>query len=147
MINYVEGDILLSESDLIVHGCNCSGGFGSGLAAQIAQKYPRVREHYLRKYKDIGWSLGDIQYVYVRDLCSNRWIVNAATQLNYGRDKEVVYVDYDAIRTCVEKVLLFAQREQYSVALPRIGAGLANGEWGIIEKSWSIYRPSMKKLT
>lgn len=42
--------------------------------------------------------------------------------------------DYSAIRECMEKVKRFAKMKHLTVAMPKIGAGLAGGDWKIIEK-------------
>ena len=59
---------------------------------------------------------------------NDKVIINAYTQYGYGRDK--VYVDYDAIRSCMREI-----KTKYAgkrIGLPKIGAGLAGGDWGII---------------
>lgn len=45
MIEYVKGNILEDPTvKVLMHGCNCSGGFGSGVAGQIAKKYPIIKK-------------------------------------------------------------------------------------------------------
>lgn len=130
MIRYVQGNVFSTDCDIVAHGVNCRGAFGSGIAGIIAKSYPRVREAYLDKYDSDGWKLGDVQPVY--DLYIDKYIVNCATQDNYGYTGEM-NADYDAIRTCMEKVKRFAMIKGYSIAIPKIGAGLAGGDWNIIE--------------
>ena len=58
-------------------------------------------------------------------------IINAITQENYGRDKKIRYVDYNAISKVFKKM-----EEQYPgqhIAIPKIGAGLGGGDWHAIE--------------
>jgi hypothetical protein len=137
-IEYVRGDVLKANADIIAHGVNCRGGFGKGIAGQIAKLYPHVRESYLAKHRTEGWKLGDVQYVLVRDT----WMfANCATQDEYWSpgDASRVYVDYPAIKTVMQKLLLKAKppygspRPPCRVAMPKIGSGLAGGDWTQIE--------------
>ena len=42
-------------------------------------------------------------------------------------------VRYEAIRAALARVAGFANKHAASVHMPRIGAGLAGGDWGVIE--------------
>jgi O-acetyl-ADP-ribose deacetylase (regulator of RNase III) len=129
MINYVKGDLFKSGADIIAHGCNCRGGYGSGVAFTMAKKFPKAKRYYLDKHESEGWELGDVQFVKV---FGDRYIANCATQdAYYPRDK--VHADYDAIRLCMMKVKDFAKAENKKIAIPKIGAGLAGGDWTVIE--------------
>ena len=130
MIKYVQGDLFTTEADIIAHGCNCRGGFGSGVAGQIALKYPKARHSYLDKFEEDGWYLGDIQPVLQWD---GKYIVNCATQFAY-LPRGICHADYDGVRLSMERLKAFAQGKGLSVAIPKIGAGLAGGDWAIIEK-------------
>lgn len=129
MVKYEEGDLFKSDANILAHGCNCAGGFGSGVALHMSNKYPESKRCYMMKHSTEGWKLGDIQVVLVR---SQKYVINCATQQDYyPRDR--VHADYDAIRTCMIKVRDFAQKNGLTIAIPKIGAGLAGGDWGIIE--------------
>lgn len=133
MIVYVQGDIFESDETVIAHGCNCSGGFASGFAKEVTRIYPAAREAYLRKFahEGGGWSLGDVQVVEVESSGFRRRIANCATQQRYGRPDQGPYVSYDAIRAVVRGLL---KEFPQGLAMPKIGAGLAGGNWDIIEQ-------------
>ena len=66
-------------------------------------------------------------------------VVNAYTQYRYGKnhhDGVSKPVDYDAIRLCMRK--MNHEFKGQRIGLPKIGAGLAGGDWskilGIIEE-------------
>jgi len=125
----VEGDVFASGANVIAHGCNTKGGFGSGVAGIMAKKHPSARTSYLSKYRTEEWQLGDVQFV----LSTGVIIANCATQKDYlPRGKR--HADYDAIRICMTKVKDFAKEYGYTIAIPKIGAGLAGGDWKIIKK-------------
>ena len=132
MIVYKTGDVLASTEKRIAHGCNCSGGFGSGFAKAVAQLYPSVRQAYLHRYNTRGWKLGECQILGVGD-GTGREIANCATQQRYGKPDEGPYVSYPAIRQVFRDLCSSSWRDG-GFAIPKIGAGLAGGNWDIISK-------------
>jgi len=115
------------EIEVLAHGVNCSNGFGSGIAGQIAKKHPSVKTAFHNRH----FKLGDTQTVQVGD---NKFIVNCATQQYYGGDPSSqpngMYCSYEAIESSLNKVrLLFKDNK---IGIPYIGAGLAGGEWKYI---------------
>lgn len=129
MIKYKKGDLLKASENIIAHGCNCAGGYGSGVAGQIAKKWPDARNSYLKQHNSYGWDLGFVQYVDVDD----KIIANCATQEAY-LPRGVCHADYDAIEECMYKVKAYAKSMKFSIAIPKIGAGLAGGDWAQIEE-------------
>ena len=129
MIIHVRGDLFKTDCDIIAHGVNCRGAFGSGVAARMAKVYPKARSQYFMKHESAGWTLGDVQFVPVYN---HSFVANCATQDGY-MPRDVLHADYDALRTCMVKVKEFAKLGNWTVAAPRIGAGLAGGDWSIIE--------------
>lgn len=129
-IKLIKGNLLDSQADLILHGVNLQGTMNSGVAKQIRERFPSAYSDYVEKFRKEKWCLGDVQYS--RTECDKpRFIVNCGTQEFYGKDG-VQYVSYKAIQECVTQVLRFADREKYSVSMPRIGAGLGGGNWEVI---------------
>jgi O-acetyl-ADP-ribose deacetylase (regulator of RNase III) len=130
MIKYVQGDLLESSERVIAHGCNCRGGFGSGFAKAVAAKFPQVKERYINRFNSEGFDLGELQLVEVGD-SSGRVFANCTTQDRYGKPDEGPYVSYPAIRKVIQQLVkTFPQ----GFAIPKIGAGLAGGNWDIISK-------------
>lgn len=137
-VTLIQGNILTADEKYIAHGCNCVGAFGAGLAGQIARMYPQAREAYLKKYREEGWKLGEIQLVKIE---GGPTIINCATQYNYKGYG--LLADYGAIRTCLQKIKSVTNNadpadryfpEKIEIALPKIGCGLARGEWAVVEK-------------
>lgn len=129
MLIYKKGDLLKAEENIICHGCNTMGGFGSGVAGQIAQLYPRAKKYYLEKYKKYGWRLGDIQLVSQYD---DKIIANCATQGDY-LPRGIDHVDYEGLEYAMNQVKNYAKENNLTIAAPKIGAGLAGGDWNKIE--------------
>jgi len=126
-INFIKGDISTSPDPVIAHGCNCKGGFGSGVAGVVARKWPKARVEYKKVVRPT--SLGNIQVVN----CGSKVIVNMFTQLTYGRTGK--HVDYEAVDDCMVKLRTYAELNLHdAVSIPRIGAGLGGGNWREIER-------------
>jgi O-acetyl-ADP-ribose deacetylase (regulator of RNase III) len=125
-IEYVKGDLLQTEVKHIIHGCNSHGVMGSGVAKVLREKYPRAYQDYNNVYNSYGLELGNV-IVSVQD--DGKVIHNAITQRDYGRDSSRVYVSYWAIAESFRKINQWGIKE---IALPKIGAGLANGDWNVI---------------
>lgn len=158
MIEYRKGNLLDVDCGIIVHGCNCKGVMGSGVAKAVKEKYPDCYEQYkfsLNKSKgkygevlNFPYFLGEvIWYSQMFHKPSNKalLIANALTQENFGREQGVQYVSYEAVESCFEEVInqlehmLLAYNMKLDLHFPKIGAGLGGGDWdviaGIIEKS------------
>lgn len=125
------GNILDVTGGIIVQQVNCQGVMGAGLAKQIRQKYPRVYEHYSGV---CGMAdsplLGVVCYVRVSPTLL---IASVFGQEFYGRNPNIVYTNYDALRTGLADVAVVAKALGSQVYAPHgIGCGLANGDWNVV---------------
>ncbi len=130
MIEYIEGNLLFTDCDIIAHGCNAQGVMGSGVAKQIKLRHPIAYQLY-HKYCKVNKNIvGKILFCH-----SNlKIIANCITQNYYGRDGKR-YVDYIAVRECMRKLRTYCfAAGRYEVAMPKIGAGLGMGDWEIIKE-------------
>ena len=135
-INYITGDLFETHCDVIMHGCNAQGAFGSGVAGAIRKKWPGCYNAYREAYenpkleKPNHLPLGHIVVWYGPE----KTIFNAITQPNYGYEGSR-YVSYDAIyEATLQANKLLQVLDKKEVALPLIGAGLGGGSWPIISK-------------
>lgn len=133
MLHILRGNILLQKG-LIVQGCNTLGMMGSGLALDVRKTYPKAFTVYKEYFDKNGLSLGLVIPVKVAE---DVIIVNGMTQATVKSDPndKRVHVNYEALRTVFEKVVMLAKKHQMPIHFPKIGAGLANGDWDII---WGI---------
>lgn len=132
MIVYIKGDLFKAPQKILAHGCNCRGGFGSGVAGIMAKLHPKARSAYIHHHQTKGWKLGNVQYVE----SNGKIIANCATQDRYGNGQKdgIVYADYPAIETVMMKLKEYAKKNNHEIAIPKIGSKLANGDWNIIEQ-------------
>jgi hypothetical protein len=145
--NEVVGDLFDYANDgcTILHIVNCQNKFGAGFAKVLAKKYPIVKGYYHMFFDansdvDIDQMLGYVQ-VCVADQEKQVLVGNMFCQEFYGRDKNIVYVDYDAVRVACEfygatnakiKIEHGDTNVLNKIMMPMIGTGLANGDWDII---------------
>lgn len=136
MIRYLKGDLLKVEEGIIAHGCNAQGVMGSGVALAIREKYPQAYEDY-RKFCSNRPPESIMGYS-VMSTFGELAICNMITQLIFGRDPNVRYVSYDAIDTCFRDLIKSANihdpENQVVIHIPKIGAGLGNGDWEVISR-------------
>ena len=130
----VDGDLLLLAKsgifDVIVHGCNCFCEMNGGIAKSIQKHFPEAYQADLATKRGSKEKLGTYSVANVQRNGRQISIVNAYTQYHWSGAG--VLADYDAIRK-----VFFAIKRDYAgckIAYPRIGAGLARGEWSIIAK-------------
>lgn len=148
----IEGDLIdlakQGKFDVIAHGCNCHCTMGAGIAPQMAKAFGADKfAAEMQMYKGDINKLGTIDFEYVSHIPKivpgktpdfggiELYVVNAYTQFNYGRnhiDGDKKPVDYDAIALCMRKMNhIFKDKH---IGLPKIGAGLAGGDWRIISR-------------
>lgn len=128
----IEGNLLdLAEAghfDVIVHGCNCFHTMRSGIAGQITQRYPEVIEADRATPYGARSKLGTISTSTISRNGREFVIVNAYTQHRYGRNG--VFAEVPAIESAFREVA--ARFPGKRIGYPRVGAGLAGGDWNEI---------------
>lgn len=139
-----KGDLLAIDRGIIIHGCNCQGVMGSGVAEAVRRKYPTVYDAYIALHKRWGLKLGTSQFCVSPFDSEEDWakqqsdatcaglpqgvvVVNAMTQYRYGTDRR--HVDYDAVSAVFARIALLARASRLPVYFPLIGCGLAGGDW------------------
>lgn len=144
MIKYVKGDLLKGGDDVIVHGCNCLCNFGAGIALQIKREYPGAYEVDCMTRKYDKNKLG----TYTSWTGPNKYwpdkyitIVNAYTQFdifshnwrsNFDKSVTKIPFDYQSFGTVLIRII--EDFKDKTIGFPKIGAGLARGNWDIIER-------------
>jgi len=130
----IKGDLIKlaldKQFDVIIHGCNCMCVMGAGIAKVIRNQFPEAYETDLQTEKGAMEKLGTITPATVKRDDHEVTVVNAYTQFDYKGSG--VLVDYDAVRAAMRSV-----KQSFSgkkIGYPKIGAGLAGGDWDVIAK-------------
>lgn len=130
MLNYVKGDLLTASEDAIGHGCNCRKTMGSGVAKAIRDKWP---EAYAADYDYNDLSGRDKIGSFSTVRIEGKQIYNIYTQVDY-LPRNVDHFQYEGFRIGLAKVMVDMKNHGLkTLALPKIGAGLAGGDWTKIE--------------
>lgn len=128
-IRYIKGDLLEAPEQIIIHGCNSLGIMGAGVAKLIRDRWPKAYEDYRDVYNSNGLILGTLVPSRQSD---GKLILNAITQDTIGPSG--VHVSYWAIANILYKIDQRAIDQKIEeIAMPMIGAGLAGGNWSVIE--------------
>lgn len=135
-IRRVVGDIFSIKHGIIVHGCNSHGVMGSGFADSVKKLYPGAFRAYRAAFESRGLTVGEvIDYTELDvDGKGSLVIANAITQKDYGRDPNIVYLDYPGLEQCFEHVAAMSRDLGLPVHFPLIGCGLANGTWPAVSE-------------
>ncbi len=139
IINRVQGNLLTlfadGEFDAIAHGCNCFNTMGAGIALQIAREYPEAHEADWVHHTPGEDVLGLHSHVDTR----HGRVFNLYTQFRPGRQPGVEKLVKSAFKL-LDK--LYSKRKLH-IGIPLIGAGLAGGNWRIIEQGINEVTPHL----
>jgi O-acetyl-ADP-ribose deacetylase (regulator of RNase III) len=157
-IKYFRGDATNPTDNgtkIIVHICNDVGGWGKGFVMAISKRWKQPEAEYRNWYKskvleqtdtiqferleskdkysnEKKFELGNVQFVKVSD---DIWVANMIAQRDIHPNNDgLPPIRYTYVSDCLERVRQFAKRQNASVHMPRIGCGLAGGQWTEIEE-------------
>jgi O-acetyl-ADP-ribose deacetylase (regulator of RNase III) len=143
LLKFITGDVTIPRGGghrMVIHICNDIGGFGAGVALAIARRWPKVQEQYRLWHRNgiherATFKLGEIQIV---NLQTDLAVVNMIAQEDIVAKKNdqgewIPPIRYDAVDACLKKVAKAAAESKSTIAMPRIGCGLAGGSWDQIE--------------
>jgi O-acetyl-ADP-ribose deacetylase (regulator of RNase III) len=131
-ISYLMGDAtqpVAGQPTIIVHVCNDVGGWGKGFVLALSKRWPEPEKQYRAWYRGEGecaFGLGEVQFVQVEP---HTWVANLIGQRGIRRQGGQPPVRYDAIRQGLRAVAEFSRQKKATVQMPRIGCGLAGGNW------------------
>lgn len=149
-LRYRRGDATqpgLYTTCIIAHVVNNAGKWGKGFTGVLSRRWPQVETHY-RNMSD--YQLGTIDTMHVEDIdpINSIYVVNMIAQHDIRRSRTgVAPIRYQALNQCLQKLgewaknLDFHLQTQYqdfdssyvTICGPRFGAGLAGGDWSVIE--------------
>ena len=137
-INYVNGDATLCHGPgqkIIAHICNDIGAWGRGFVLSLSRAHPAAETAYRSWYQENPewhepFERGSVQFVKTRlDVQVANMIAQAGIFPVGGKPP----IRYKSLIACLVQVCDMALFKKASVHMPRIGCGLAGGEWSKIE--------------
>ncbi|WP_445432049.1 macro domain-containing protein [Chryseobacterium indoltheticum] len=134
-INYLKGDATNPQTKgnkIIIHICNDIGGWGKGFVMAISKRWKNPETKYRNWFQSgENFNLGEVQIVRVEE---DIWICNMIGQhKTISNSKGIPPIRYEAVEKCLEKLTDEALKLNASIHMPRIGCGLAGGNWEEIE--------------
>lgn len=135
-VDYVVGDAtkpqpFKSEPMIITHICNDVGGWGAGFVLALSKMSPLPERQYRNwAASEEGLRLGSVGFVDIED---GLVVANLVGQRGHRWQDGVPPVRYPAIHFGLVTIAGYAKATGSSVHMPRIGCGLAGGEWDKIE--------------
>lgn len=136
-VRFVRGDATAPEGDgpkIIAHVCNDIGAWGKGFVLAVSRRWSRPEDAYREWFTggvEAGFTLGQVQLVQVDP---SIWVANMIGQRGIRRDTSSPPIRYEALAHCLAQVAEKALELDASVHMPRIGCGLAGGEWSQVER-------------
>ena len=136
-IEYVQGDATQPIGDgpkVIAHVCNDVGGWGRGFVVALSARWPQPEAAYRAWHRDRDsndFELGAVQLVAVDEAL---WVANIVGQHGLNHGPAGPPVRYEAIEAGLGDLADEAETLGASVHMPRIGCGLAGGEWSVVER-------------
>lgn len=137
VIDYVVGDAtnpVKPGNQIIAHCCNDAGYWNAGFVRALSARHYQPEREYRRWSKTtkptVPFALGQVQFVKVRtSLC----VANIIAQHGIRSESNPRPIRYHALQQGLTQVRQLALAHDASVHMPRLGAGLAGGDWAIIE--------------
>lgn len=144
-IQYKVGDLIAAakagDVAVIAHGCNCFNTMGSGIAPKIAEAFPEAWQADQETDRGNREKLGKLSLAFST---GGVLVCNLYSQYTFtGRKKGEMDLDYWALRSSLAGMasVLYTHCKVFNIephdlriGLPKIGAGLAGGDWSIISK-------------
>ena len=135
-IKYIKGDAtspFANGNKIIVHVCNDIGGWGRGFVMAISKKWKQPEEQYRSWHSsNENFTLGEVQFVKVEE---DIWVANLIGQRDIKNDKNgIPPIRYEAISIGLTKIADRAIQFNANIHMPRIGCGLAGGNWDEMER-------------
>lgn len=128
----ISGDLIQlaknGQFDHIAHGCNCFCTMGARIAKAVKEIFPAAVEADQATQQGDRAKLGTCSFAEIALETSSLIVVYAYTQFAWrGRGPKV---DYAAVRSCMGWIK--KRHPERRIGLPKIGAGLAGGDWPTI---------------
>lgn len=142
-IRYKVGDLITAaqtgEVNVIAHGCNCMNTMKSGIAPKIASAFPEAFAADQMTTRGSRGKLGTLSSAFSKN---GLLVYNLYSQYTFtGRKEGRMDLDYWALRSALMGMavslhakcrVLDMSTHNLKIGLPKIGAGLAGGDWNII---------------
>lgn len=151
MIIYVTGDATKPDRpgiQVLCHVCNDIGAWGKGFVLAVDKISKEPRDYYFKQSKHgKNFGLGQVQWTFIDPSFA---VVNMIAQNGLRSSVNIKPLDERALYKCLKKVdagcdaLVRDSDKELTIHMPKIGSGLAGGDWDFIEAVVDCALPSWK---
>ncbi len=120
---------------IVAHIVNDQGAWGAGFVVALSRRWDEPEASYRAwaerdPFDAPPFRLSETQFVAVGDGIT---VANMCAQQGFPSRHRPCALDYYALRNCLRAVRRYALAVGASVHMPRIGCGIAGGEWSLVE--------------
>jgi len=127
------GNIVNVQEGVIAHVVNSWGLFGAGVAGAIRAKWPEAERRYQNWFsgrnRGISFKLGDVLFVELDQNTGPTHIAHMLAMNGVRTKTNKTPLDYRSLGICLDKVYEFCGKMNSTLHIPKIGSGLAGGDW------------------
>lgn len=134
-INYVKGDATRPQGQgnkIICHICNDIGAWGAGFVLALSKRWSYPEQFYRARH---SYPEGHADVLKVdTDDSGDIYVANMIAQHRTSKSKDgIPPIRYTWLAEALYKVNKVAVEQNATLHMPRIGCGLAGGEWEAVE--------------
>lgn len=158
-IKYLSGDATIpfetdSAATVICHCCNAFGGWGRGFVVPLGMRFPKAKNDYVEfctPYQESNDKRNELMGKVCLSKVGNKvFVANIIGQYFYSKNQRGIkdqvgvdsrflpidgrFVSYDSIRMGFRELVFLMNGIDFIVQMPKMGCGLAGGNWEIIEE-------------
>jgi O-acetyl-ADP-ribose deacetylase (regulator of RNase III) len=129
MIQYIQGDLLANDAEVIVNTVNCVGVMGRGLALQFKKRFPDNFKFYEAVCKRGEVEPGKMLVYEAVGLCNPKYIINFPTKRHWRGASNI-----NDIKAGLDNLVnVISSLNVISVAIPPLGCGLGGLNWSDVK--------------
>lgn len=119
---------------IICHICNDIGKWGAGFVLALSKRWYQPEMAYKKLFRTQAINnrleLGQIKLIQVEP---DIYVANMVAQFGFDFVNGQPPIRYKALQQCLNNVAVAATLLDASVHMPKIGCGIAGGDWSVIE--------------
>jgi hypothetical protein len=135
---------------MCIRDSNNIGKYGAGLSGALSRKWPNVESDYRAWFNNKPGNL-DMGLIQISTMDTHLAVVNMVAQYGVRSHTNPNPMDYKALEMCLIRLFgILAQlalkhrnSKRFKIWCPKIGSGLAGGDWSIIKpmvEHWFVDR-------
>jgi O-acetyl-ADP-ribose deacetylase (regulator of RNase III) len=124
-MKYIKGNILESNTEVIINPVNTVGIMGKGLALEFKQKFPYNYKLYKEACKNETIDIGKLLLVDESHLENKKFIINFPTKKHWRNPSKIEYIE-EGLKDLIH---IIEKNNFESIAIPALGCGLGGLKW------------------